>query len=103
MEGHPVISTDVLARYAADAACEVAGVSGIVEGGLPRHRGVRVSVDGADVALELRLALEWGTSAQDVARAAQERVADYLGRMADVRPRTVDVFVDEVGPPRVAA
>jgi uncharacterized alkaline shock family protein YloU len=103
MEGHSVISTDVLASYAADAAREVAGVSGVVEGGLPRHRGVRVGVEGDDVTLELRLALDWGTDAQEVARTAQERVAEYLARMADVRPRSVDVVVDEIGPPPAAA
>jgi uncharacterized alkaline shock family protein YloU len=102
MEGHSVISADVLARYAADAAREVPGVSGVVEGGLPRHRGVRVGVEGDAVTVELRLALDWGSSAQEVARAAQARVADYLGRMADVRPRSVDVVVDEIGPPPAA-
>ena len=36
------ISSDVLASYAADAAREVPGVRGLVEGTLHRHKGVRV-------------------------------------------------------------
>ena len=29
----------------------------------------------------------------------QARVAEYLGRMADLTPATVDVVVDDIGPP----
>jgi len=58
---HATISTDILARYAADAAREVDGVRGLVESHLPLRRGVRIS--------------------------------DVNGRP------TVDVVVDEIGPP----
>jgi uncharacterized alkaline shock family protein YloU len=97
MEGSSSISPEVLASYAADAAREVPGVRGLVEGGL-RHRGVRVSGDD-EVTVELHVALDWGAGADDVGRAVQARVADYLTRMAHVRPGAVDVVVDEVGPP----
>jgi uncharacterized alkaline shock family protein YloU len=33
----------------------------------------------------------------------QERVAEYLGRMADVAPVSIDVVVDEVAAPPAAA
>jgi uncharacterized alkaline shock family protein YloU len=99
MESHSVISTDVLASYAADAACEVDGVRGVVEGAIPRHRGVKVSGDAGDVSFELHLAVEWGASVPAVGHAVQVRVVDYLGRMADVKPASVDVVVDEIGPP----
>jgi uncharacterized alkaline shock family protein YloU len=36
----------------------------------------------------------------EVGPAVQERVGDYLTRMADLRPVRVDVVVDEVGPVR---
>ena len=91
-EGQASISTDILARYAGDAAREVEGVRG-----LAGRRGVRVEhADGA-VRVELHLAFEWGAPLLDVGRAVQVRVRDYLGRMADVRPAVVDVVVDEVG------
>lgn len=98
MEGSSIVAPDVLASYAADAALEVDGVRGLVEGALHRHRGVRVSTGDGAVRVELHLALDWGASAVEVGRRVQERVAEYLGRMADIRPQ-VDVVVDEFGPP----
>jgi len=91
MEGHSVISTDVLARYAADAAREVEGVHGLVG----RNDGVKVAREEGRVGVELHLELEWGANAGTVGAAVQAHVADCLARMADVRPDTVDVVVDE--------
>ena len=99
MGGHSLISTDILASYAADAAREITGVRGLVEGARPRHRGVKVSEDDGQVSFEVHLALDWGTNVRDVGRAVQARVSAYLVRMADVSPRTIDVIVDEIGPP----
>ena len=87
-----VISPDVVARYAADAAREVDGVAGIVEG---VRKGIRVE----DGEIELHLALRWGVSIPEVGSAVQERVADYLERMADSRPAAVNVVVEEVDGP----
>jgi uncharacterized alkaline shock family protein YloU len=99
MEGHASISSDILASYAADAAREVGGVSGLVESTLYRHRGVRVLTEDGVVRVELHLAVDWGAPIPELGRAVQERVASYLARMADVRPEAVDVVVDEIGPP----
>jgi uncharacterized alkaline shock family protein YloU len=99
MEGSSSISPDVLATYAADAAREVPGVRELAESGRHRHRGVRVS-DGDDaVTVELHVVLDWGAGAGEVGGRVQDRVADYLRRMAHVEPGAVDVVVDEVGPP----
>ena len=91
MEGHSVISPDVLARYAADAAREVKGVHGLVG----RHEGVKVSREDGRVGIELHLELDWGANAPAVGAAVQAHVADCLARMADVRPATIDVVIDE--------
>jgi uncharacterized alkaline shock family protein YloU len=109
VEGHALISTDILARYAGDAAREVAGVRDLVASGLHRpgrsrnaqnrHEGAKVSREAGRVAVELHLALDWGASAPSVGSEVQARVADYLARMADVRPDRVDVVVDEFRPP----
>jgi uncharacterized alkaline shock family protein YloU len=99
MEGHSLISPDILASYAADAALGIEGVSGLVDGARPRHRGVRVLDEEGGVAFELHLAVDWGASAPAVGDAVQVRVAEYLGRMAGLSPSRVDVIVDEVGPP----
>ena len=87
-----VVSADVVARYAADAAREVDGVAGIVEG---VRKGIRVE----DGEIELHLALRWGVSIPEVGSAVQERVADYLERMVDSRPAAVNVVVEEVDGP----
>ena len=98
MSEHATISSDILARYAADAAQEVDGVRGLVESHLPRHRGVRISDDEGRVVVEVHLAVVWGVSIPAVGRDVQRRIAEYLQRMADVRPASIDVVVDEVGP-----
>jgi uncharacterized alkaline shock family protein YloU len=97
VEGHASISPDILASYAADAALEVAGVRGLVEGHLGRSRAVRITHggDGA-VSLELHLAVDWGASIPELGRGVQERVGEYVGRMTDLRVGSVDVVVDEI-------
>jgi len=89
MEGHSHVSPGVVARCAADAAREVAGVTGLVG----RHGGVRV--DGDRVTPQLAVA--WGAAIPDPGIEVQDRVTEYLERMANVRPATVDVVVEEVG------
>jgi uncharacterized alkaline shock family protein YloU len=98
MEGSASVAADVLASYAADAAVEVEGVTGLVESRLPRHGAVRVNGNDRAVRIELHLELAWGASAAEVGREVQRRVADYLERMAGARPQAVDVVVDEIGP-----
>ena len=99
MEGHAVISADVLANYAADAAVEVAGVLGLVGSALLRHEGVKISRDSGKVEVELHVALDWGAGAGTVGAEVQTHVAEYLLRMADVRPDSVEVVVDAFVPP----
>lgn len=86
MEGHSVISPEVLARYAADAAAEVEGVH------TKQRRGARVN--GHDV--EVHVVIDYGANIPHVAAEVQRRVIEYLGRMADVTPTSVDVVVDDV-------
>jgi uncharacterized alkaline shock family protein YloU len=96
MESHASISTDVLSRYAGDAARQVDGVRGLVERALPYRRGVKLDFDDGRVTVELRLAVTWGASIPNVGREVQERVREYLKRMADVEATRVDVVVDEI-------
>jgi len=83
VEGHSVISPEVLARYAVDAAAEVPGVH------TKHRRGARVS--GREV--------EYGANIPTVAAEVQRRVARYLQKMADLRPERVNVVVDDVERP----
>jgi len=95
-----MISSDVLATYAADAAREVEGVRELVESTLHRHRGVRVLESDSGVRIELHVAVDWGASIPDVGRELQHRVTSYLAQKASVEAQAVDVIVDEIGPPR---
>jgi uncharacterized alkaline shock family protein YloU len=98
MAGQASISTEILARYAADAAREVEGVRGFADSPLPRRHAVRVTGANGAVRVELHLVLEWGASIPQVGRLVQERVREYLRSMADVEPEAVHVVVDAVGP-----
>ena len=100
MEGQASISTDILARYAADAALEVEGVHGLADSPLPRRRPVRVAGTAGAVRVEVHLVADWGAPLPTLGRRVQQRVREYLGSMADVEPAAVDVVVDEVGPPQ---
>jgi uncharacterized alkaline shock family protein YloU len=98
MEGSASISTDVLARYAADAATEVAGVRELSESHVPGRRGVRVIREEERLTLELRLRLDRGASVPSVGAEVQRRVREYLLQMADVEADAVNIIVDEIGP-----
>ena len=86
MEGHSVISPEVLARYAADAAAEVPGVH------TKARHGARVS--GGEIAVHV--VIDYGANIPDVAAQVQRRVIEYLRQMADVTPSSVAVVVDDV-------
>ena len=98
MAGQASISTEILSRYAADAAREVEGVRGLADSALPRKNAVRVSGDNGAVRVELHLVTEWGASIPAVGRLVQDRVREYLRSMADIEPATVEIVVDAVGP-----
>lgn len=97
MEGHAVISHEVLASYAADVALEVEGVEELVNNPR-RHRGVRVTEAGDAVTLEVHVALAWGARASDVGTRVQARVSEYLVRTAKLSSLAVDVVVDGIAP-----
>jgi uncharacterized alkaline shock family protein YloU len=99
LDSESLISPDVLARYAADAAREVDGVAGLADSPLHRGKGVAVSGDEDTLAVGLALELTWGRSAAEVATEVQKRVSEYLARMADVTPASVDVVFESVSAP----
>jgi len=84
------IATDILARYAADAAREVDGVRA-----LAGRRAVRISGKEA-TRIELHVVARQGVSIPALGRAVQARVRKYLASMADVEPASVDVVVDAI-------
>lgn len=93
MTGQASISTEILGRYAADAAREIAGVRD-----LPGRGSLKVSERDGGVHVEIHLAVDWGASIPEVGKGVQDRVREYLLRMADVDPASVAIVVDEIGP-----
>ena len=47
----------------------------------------------------MHVELVWGAAAERVARDVQQRVAEYIERMANVSVGSVDVVVERVGTP----
>ncbi len=88
-----MISGDVLARYAEDAAKEVEGVAGLT------RDAAEVSSVAENIDVVVHVELEWGASAESVARSVQKRVSEYLERMANSSIGSVDVVVERVGAP----
>ena len=99
MEGPPLISPDVLARYAGDAASEVPGVAAIAESSLHRGRAVEVAQTDDMLEIAVHIELEWGRSAAEVGADVQRRVREYVERMANAKVGAVDVVVQRVGAP----
>ena len=89
----PVISNEVLARYAGDAALEVDGVCGLA------RDAAEISGSDGVVDIDVHVELEWGAGAGGVARRVQERVTEYIEGMANVHVGSVDVVVERVGAP----
>lgn len=99
MDGEAVISADVLARYAGDAAREVAGVSALAESPLQRGREVEVSESSGIVDVRVRVELAWGSSAKDVGQRVERRVREYVERMTGKKIGVVEVVVERVSAP----
>jgi uncharacterized alkaline shock family protein YloU len=97
-DGQALISPEVLARYAADAAREVEGVRRVITGHLRRQQSVSVRVGEDGVHVQIPVVLEYGMPIAPVAREVQRRVRRYLKVMADVDLSAVDVVVAQVEP-----
>ena len=98
MDDQALISPEVLALYAADAAREVEGVRRVITGHLRRQPGVRVRVSEDGVHVQIPVVLEYGMPIAPVAREVQRRVCRYLKVMADVDLSAVEIVVAQVEP-----
>lgn len=104
------IAEDVLAAIAVGAVREVEGVSGMMTGmggsvadlmtnkkGAQRDiRGVRISMEGEELTLDLYLTVHYGTPIPEVAENAQKAVVSAVEAMAGVSVKAVNVHVGGV-------
>jgi uncharacterized alkaline shock family protein YloU len=99
MNEEPLISQDVLARYAGDAASEVTGIVALAESPLHRGRAVEIVESDGAVDLKVHVELEWGRSAPEVGKRAERRVREYVERMTKKRVGSVEIVVEHVSAP----
>ncbi|WP_222870337.1 Asp23/Gls24 family envelope stress response protein [Actinomadura decatromicini] len=97
VEGRVTVGDEVIGKIAGIAAREVGGISALVE--RPGAGGVRVSVAGEEITLDVSVAVEYGTVIQDVAKAVQANVARVTGLMVGMRVVAVNVSVEDVRVP----
>ncbi len=104
------ISNDVVSIVASLAASSVKGVSGMVSsmsGGIAEllgkknmSKGVKVSVNGKDVTLNLAIIVEYGAKIPDVAWEIQEKVKSEVEAMTGLNVVSVNVSVEGVNVPK---
>ncbi len=104
------ISNDVVSIVASLAASGVKGVSGMVSsvsGGIAEllgkknmSKGVKVSVTGKDVTLNLSIIVEYGAKIPDVAWEIQEKVKSEVEAMTGLNVVAVNVNVEGVNVPK---
>ena len=100
------VANEVVASIAALAALHVSGVHSMYQPGGQQferivrrshaHRGVRVEMIDDALRLDVHIAVEAGGSVPAVGAEVQQRVADAIDRMLDLRVASVNVYVSEV-------
>jgi uncharacterized alkaline shock family protein YloU len=100
------VANEVVASIAALAALQVEGVHAMYRPGdvsidrivrrSQAHRGVRVELRDDALHLDLYIVIEAGTNVAVVGAAVQQRVAEAIDRMLDLRVAEVNIFVSEV-------
>lgn len=105
--GKIIFATDVIATIAGLAATEVEGVdslSGTVVEGITGMlaskknftKGVKVEVKEDEVALDMSIAVKYGTKIHEVCRRVQEGVKNAIETMTGLRVTTVNISVQSV-------
>lgn len=111
--GSILISEEVIASIAALAVREVEGVFGLsatsnfdiskVIGKKNLRNGIRVSLNGDEIAIACNLIVRMGSTVMTVARNVQEAISDEVYSMTGSRPARVNVNVCGVAMPRSSA
>lgn len=105
-EGHVSISNDVVAIIASIAAKSVDGVAAMlnsITGGFAEFlgkknpsKGVKVTVNGRDVKIDMSVVVEYGVKIPDVAWEIQEKTKNEVEAMTGLNVVAVNVSVDGV-------
>ena len=105
-KGKVEISNDVVATISATAALEIEGVFAIASytGGIPVFvrksmgigKGVKVTIAGNDVVLDLNIVVRFGYRILEVSENVQTRVKNAVQTMTGLNVRAVNVVVSSV-------
>ena len=105
-DGNISISTDVIATIAAIAAKSIDGVSGMVSsltGGFAEllgkknpSKGVKVTINGKDVKIDMFVIVEYGVKIPDVAWEIQGKAKSEVEAMTGLNVTSVNVSVEGV-------
>lgn len=93
------ISEDVLSAVAASAAAEIDGVSSLMSGPAAKKgstRGVRITIDGEQAAVDVYLMVRYGQSIPEVAGKVQSAVSSAVEAMTGLHVSCVNVHVGGV-------
>ncbi|WP_242894133.1 Asp23/Gls24 family envelope stress response protein [Actinomadura litoris] len=103
VDGRITIDDEVVEKLVAMAALEVRGVAGLVahpgQDGGRGAAGVRVRMHDGEVALDLGIAVGYGSVIMEVARVVKANVARVAGLMLGMRVAAVNVAVEDVRMP----
>lgn len=97
--GQVQIADEVIAIIAATAVREVEGVETLQGGGISEFfgkksnqtKGVKVTVEGEEVKVDIDLAVKYGTKIQEAALEVQEKVKNAVETMTGLTVTAVDV------------
>ncbi len=109
-KGNVIISDEVVGVISAIAAKSVEGVSGMqtsITGGFVEFlgkknpsKGVKVTIDGESVEIELSICVNYGAKIQDVAWEIQGKVKSEVESMTGFDVKAVNISVDGIVMPK---
>ena len=101
--GKVTYANDVIAKIAALAAGEVKGIMGTSGGSIQEMlgfknltKGLKITVTGQTVAVELNVVVEYGALIHKVCSQVQESIIKAIESMTDLKVTSVDVHVDSI-------
>ena len=101
--GRITISSEAIAQIVAETALEcygVVGMKGSLRGQIARARGrprgIEIRREGAEVAIDLHVVVEYGLNLAEVASTLRNRVEYEVERLTGLRVASVEVRIQDV-------
>jgi uncharacterized alkaline shock family protein YloU len=100
-----IISDEVVAQIAGEAAANVKGVNSMSANGLGemvgiKTKGIKVQVDTKDTVIDVSIIVDYGTRIQDLAWEVQNKVKTEVEMMTGLNVTAVNVHVQGINIPK---